>query len=338
MMHQRIAPRAAPRRAPARPAAGLSRLPPLTALRAFVATARRLSFTQAAAELHVTPAAVGQQIRQLEDHIGAPLFHRQRGALELTEAGRALAPGLTEAFQLALDTIARATRPTEEAPVRLSAPPSFVSRWLVPRLDALRAVAPELTVAVDASAALSDFAAGEADCVIRYGAGPYPGLAAERLFDEALAPVCSPAFAEAHGLHAGPAALAGAPLLHEDGAERDPDGPDWAGWLRAHGLSPRLAGEGIRLGQSSLVLDAAAAGMGVALGKLRLAEADLAAGRLVSPFGAPWPGAFSYHFLAPPEALARPGIARFRDWLLDEARRQDPARPWIDAAARTAAE
>ena len=337
MTPQRIAPLAAPGRAP-RPAGGLSRLPPLTALRAFVATARHLSFAQAAAELHVTRAAVGQQIRQLEDHIGAPLFRRRRGALELTEAGAALTPGLTEGFQLLLDAIARATRPAEEAPIRLSAPPSFVSRWLVPRLDALRAVAPELRVAVDASAALSDFAAGEADCVIRYGAGPYPGLAAERLFDEALAPVCSPAFARAHGLHAGPAALAGAPLLHEDGAERDPDGPDWARWLRAHGLSPRLAQDGIRLGQSSLVLDAAAAGMGIGLGKLRLAEADLAAGRLVSPFGAPWPGAFSYRFLAPPEALSRPGVARFRNWLLDEARSRTPAPPRTSAPERTAAE
>lgn len=327
-----------PAKAAPRPVVGLSRLPPLTALRAFVVTARRLSFTEAAAELHVTPAAIGQQIRQLEEHIGAPLFHRLRGGLELTEGGQALAPGLTEAFQLALDTIVRATRPAEEAPIRISVPPSFASRWLAPRLDALREVAPGLKVTVDASARLSDFAADEVDCVIRYGAGRYPGLACERLFEEAVLPVCSPAFAEAHGLYRGPGALAGVPLLHEEGPERDADCPDWRAWLRAHGLPSRLAEDGIGLGQSSLVLEAAAAGMGIGLGKLRLAEADLAAGRLVSPFGNPWPVAFSYHFVAPPEAMSRPGVARFRDWLHAEARRQDDLQAWAGPAARTAAE
>ena len=89
-----------PAKAAPRPVVGLSRLPPLTALRAFVVTARRLSFTEAAAELHVTPAAIGQQIRQLEEHIGAPLFNRQRGALELTSVGMELRPGLTEAFEV----------------------------------------------------------------------------------------------------------------------------------------------------------------------------------------------------------------------------------------------
>ena len=316
---------------------GLSRLPSLNALRAFVVTARRLSFGDAAAELCVTPAAIGQQIRQLEDHIGTPLFNRQRGELELTEAGHALAPGLSEGFQLVLDTIARATRPAEEAPIRISAPPSFVSRWLVPRIDALREVAPELRMTVDASARLSDFAADEVDYVIRYGAGHYPGLAVERLFEEAVAPLCSPAFAEAHGLHEGPAALAGAPMLHEDGPERDPGCPDWRAWLRAHGLSPLIASDGVRLGQSSHVIEAAAAGMGIGLGKLRLAEPDLAAGRLVIPFGAPWPTQSAYYFIAPPESMARPGVARFRDGLRAEARRAG-ALEWSDPVVRVAAE
>lgn len=313
-----------------RPPVSLSRLPPLTGLRAFVVTARHGSFAEAAAELNVTTAAVGQQIRALEAHVGAPLFHRRRGVLALTEAGRALAPGLTEGFQLLLDTVVRATRPAAEAPVRLSAPPSFVSRWLVPRLDALRAVAPEFRVTVDASDRLTDFAADAVDCVIRYGAGPYPGLVAERLFGEAVLPVCSPGFAAAHGLGRGAGGvadtLAEVPLLHEEGPEQDPGCPDWRRWLRLHGLSPRLASEGMRLGQSSLILEAAAAGMGLGLGKLRLAEADLASGRLVSPFGAPWPGDHAYHFLAPAEAMARPAVARLRDWLREQAR-QGPRLP-----------
>lgn len=321
-----------------REAVGLSRLPPLTALRAFVVTARHLSFTLAAAELHVTSAAIGQQIRLLEEHIGTPLFNRQRGALELTAAGEALAPGLTEGFQVVLEAVSRVTMAKEDAPIRVSVPPSFASRWLIPRLDALRKVAPELEVTVDASARLSDFAADEVDCVVRYGSGAYPGLVSERLFTEAVLPVCAPDFAQEHGLYDGPEAIAGAPVLHEDGPERDASCPDWRTWLRAQGLSGRLARDGIRLSQSSLVLEAAAAGKGIGLGKLRLAEADLAAGRLVSPFGAAWPVEFSYHFLAPAEKLQLPAVARFRDWLHAEAEAQDARAVWARVIDRTAAE
>lgn len=119
---------AAPTRLGGRPSVALSRLPPLTALRAFVVTARHLNFIRAAAELHVTPAAVGQQVRLLEDHIGVPLFHRQRGTLELTSAGQALTPGLTEAFELVVETISRATAARGDAPIRISVSPSFASR------------------------------------------------------------------------------------------------------------------------------------------------------------------------------------------------------------------
>lgn len=310
----------------------LSRLPPLTALRAFVVTARHLNFTRAAAELHVTPAAVGQQIRLLEDHVGIALFRRQRGDLEPTAAGLALAPGLTEAFHLVAETLSRVIRSEAEASIRVSVPPSFASRWLVPRLDSLRALAPEMQVVVDASARLTDFATDEVDCVIRYGAGVYPGLASERLFDEAVVPVCAPDFAVEHGLERGPEGLGEVPLLHEDGPERDPGCPDWGAWLRAHGLSPRLARDGIRLSQSSLVLEAAAAGKGIGLGKLRLAETDLAAGRLVCPFGVPWPVSFSYHFLAPVEKARLPGVVRFRDWLRSEVAAGAES-PWAPAAA-----
>lgn len=191
---------------------------------------------------------------------------------------------------------------------------------------------------VDATARLSDFAADEVDCVVRYGAGVYPGLVAERLLPEAVLPVCSPDFAAAHRLERGPAVLGSVPLLHEDGPERDASCPDWGGWLRSHGLSSRLARDGVRLSQSSLVLEAAVAGMGLGLGKLRLAEADLAAGRLVSLFGAPWPVGFSYHFLAPAEKLQRPAIARFRAWLQAEPRRHEEQLTWMPAGARTAAE
>lgn len=297
----------------------LARLPPLTSLRAFVAAARQLSFVRAAEELHVTSAAIGQQVRQLEDHLGQPLFLRHRGQLVLTEAGQALMPGLTDAFDRVLDAVARLSEDTETAPIRISVAPSFASKWLVPRLAALRKTLPELEVLVDASARLVDLANDDSDCVIRYGRGSYPGLAVDRLFGEAVVPVCSPAFAVQHGLRAGPAALANAPLLHEDGPERDPSCPDWSAWLRGTGKPLANAAPGFRFNQSSLIIDAAIEGQGVGLAKLRLAAADIEAGRLVVPFGEPRPVEFSYFFAATPHKANLPRIARFRQWLVAEA-------------------
>ena len=297
----------------------LARLPPLTSLRAFVATARHLSFTRAADELHVTSAAIGQQIRLLEDYIGQALFLRNRGQLELTDTGQTLMPGLTDAFDRVLDTMARLTVANDAAPIRVSVAPSFASKWLVPRLAALRRRAPDLEVLVDASVKLVDPARDETDCVIRYGLGAYPGLAVDKLFSEAVLPICSPQLAEERGLYRGPQALFGVPLLHEDGPERDTSCPDWPAWLRASGVDLRVGEPGMRFNQSSLVIDAAMAGQGVGLGKLRLIEADLAAGRLVSPFGTPQPVEFSYFFAATPHKVRLARVALFRDWLLAEA-------------------
>lgn len=298
----------------------LARLPPLTSLRAFVATARHLSFTRAAEELHVTSAAIGQQIRLLEDHLGKALFHRARGQLQLTEAGNALMPGLTDAFDAVLESVSRLVTGDHDAPIRVSVAPSFASKWLIPRLDALRRAAPDLEVLVDASAQLADLEGEETDCVIRYGTGAYPGLVVDRLFSEAVLPVCSPAFAQQYGLYQGAGVLQGVPLLHEEGPEHDSSCPTWAEWSRSEGITGALSGGGFRLSQSSLVLDAAIAGQGLGLAKLRLAEADLAAGRLVRPFGAPQRVEFSYYFATTAHKAKRSRVERFRNWLAAEAR------------------
>ena len=300
----------------------LARLPPLTALRAFVATAKHLSFTRAADELHVTSAAIGQQIRLLEDHLGQPLFHRDRGQLHLTDAGRELMPGLTEAFDGVVESLSRLSGSDEHAPIRISVAPSFASKWLIPRLDALRRAAPRLEVQVDATPRLVDLQGDDVDCVVRYGMGAYAGLVTDRLFGEAVLPVCSPDFAMRHGLYGRPEALADVPLLHEDGFERDPSCPDWKTWLRAAGLPSRLASGGVGFSLSSLVLDAAAAGQGIGLAKYRLAEPDFASGRLISPFGTPRAVEFSYFFATTPAKARYPRVELFRDWLLAEARAQ----------------
>ncbi|ARM16215.1 MULTISPECIES: LysR substrate-binding domain-containing protein [Rhizobium] len=298
----------------------LARLPPLTSLRAFVATARHLNFIRAAEELHVTSAAVGQQIRLLEDYLGQSLFHRARGQLHLTPAGLSLMPGLTDAFDAVLAAMAQFAASDHEQPIRVSVAPSFASRWLMPRLDALRRAAPGLQILVDASPQLTDLDTGDADCVIRYGSGAYSGLVVDHLFSEAVLPVCSPGFADLHSLWDGPQAIEGVPLLHEEGAEHDHSCPDWDAWLRAERLSYRLSQGGFRLTQSSLVLDAALAGQGLGLGKIRLAEAEIRSGRLVSPFGSPQSVSFSYFFATTTHKARLMRVDLFRNWLLTEAK------------------
>ncbi|URK86348.1 LysR substrate-binding domain-containing protein (plasmid) [Rhizobium sp. RCAM05350] len=313
----------------------LARLPPLTSLRTFVATARHLNFIRAADELHVTSAAVGQQIRLLEEYLGKPLFHRTRGQLQLTPAGQALMPGLTDAFDAVLSTMTQFAASDHDMPIRVSVAPSFASKWLIPRLDALRRAAPALQVLVEASTQLTDLDTGDADCVIRYSSGAYPGLVVDHLFSEAVLPVCSPEFADKHSLWARPHAIEGVPLLHEDGAEHDHSCPDWNAWLRTEGLAYRLPQDGFRLNQSSLVLDAALAGQGLGLGKMRLAEAELKSGRLVSPFGDPQPVRFSYFFASTSHKSRLMRVDLFRSWLQAEARALSAIEALPDRIARS---
>lgn len=291
---------------------------------------------RAAEELHVTAAAIGQQIRLLEDHLGQSLFLRDRGQLHLTDAGRALMPGLSDAFDAVVQSVARlAGDEDENVSIQVSVAPSFASKWLIPRLDALRRAAPNLEVLVEASVRLADLGNDEVDCVVRYGSGAYPELVVDRLFSEAVVPVCSPEFADRHGLRRGAEALLGVPLLHEEGPERDPSCPDWKTWLRAQGSRVRPPETGVRLSQSSLVLDAAVAGQGVGLGKLRLAEGDIAAGRLVVPFGTPQPVEFSYFFATTPLKAKLNRVTLFRDWLLAEARATQTAMIAVNAPAKS---
>lgn len=307
----------------------MARMPSLNALRVFVVTARHGSFGAAADELRISTAAIGQQVRLLEDHLGGPLFLRNRGRLELTAMAQDILPGLDEAFRLMLGTLSGMAN---FKALRISVAPSFAMKWLMPRLDALHAAMPGLDLAIETSAELASFTDGQTDCAIRYGSGHYAGVQTHHLMSEAVLPVCSPRFAEAHGLAArGPAALTqDVVLLHETGPEYDASCPDWERWLDAQGLtSGDRARGGFRLQQSSLVLEAAAAGKGIALGKLRLAGADLTSGRLVSPFGDPWPIGSAYCFVAPAHAMHDPAVAALFAWLRQEAS-GTPA--WADAA------
>jgi LysR family transcriptional regulator, glycine cleavage system transcriptional activator len=298
--------------------ATLSRLPPLNSLRTFAVAAKHLSFARAAAELHVTAAAVGQQVRQLEAYLGCALFERHARALRLTAPGLALLPGLSEGFERIVEALALLATNEADGPLTVSVTPSFAAKWLVPRLENFNAAHPGIDVRLSATMALVDFAAEDFDCSIRYGAGAYPGLVVEKLLAEAVFPVCSPSLLAGAEPLDRPAALRHHTLLHDESPDRDASCPDWRMWLGAAGVGDVNAAQGPRFNQSSLVLEAAIAGQGVALAKAQLAEADLKARRLVRPFGAARRVEFAYYFVSPPNRSALPKVEAFRRWLRSE--------------------
>jgi LysR family glycine cleavage system transcriptional activator len=299
----------------------LARLPPLNALRAFVAAARHLSFTRAADELAVTPAAVSQQVKLLEAQLGARLFERRSRALVLTAEGTALLPGLADGFDSIVDALARLGARTDEGPLTVSVAPSFAAKWLVPRLDRFGAAHPGIDVRIQASHDIVDFAADGVDVAIRYGPGGYEGLSVERILPEEMFPVSAPALLKGKHALSSPAALRHHTLLHDDSPDQDPSCPDWRMWLKAAGIDGIDSRRGLRFNQSALVLEAAISGRGVALAKAALAAADLRTKRLVRLFGMRQRLGFAYWFVVPPAKAAWPKVLAFRDWLRDEAQR-----------------
>jgi len=308
------------------------RLPPLNALRAFEAAARHLNFSRAADELSVTPGAVSQQIQNLEDYVGAALFKRTPKGLLLTDAAQTALPALREAFDRLAEAASLLTAAVDGRRLTLTAPPSFAAKWLVPRLGAFEQAHPQVDVWLSAAIELVDLAAGEVDVAIRYGAGRYPGLEVKRLFSETVIPVASPEHLAEHPLNT-PADLANHILLHDGSPDLDDSCPDWSMWLAARGLRGIDGMRGPRFNQSSLVIEAAVNGRGVALAKRTLAAADLEAGRLVAPLQIATAVDFAYYLLHPKAKGRLPQVKAFVSWIEAEALAHEQALLAIDNGA-----
>lgn len=297
----------------------MKRMPPLNSLRVFEAAARHLSFTKAADELHVTPGAVSQQIKALEDFIGAPVFRRQKRALLLTDEAQASLPILREGFDRLSEAGRILSSRVDSGKLTVSVAPSLAAKWLVPRLDHFHEKHPEVDVWVSADMEVVDFAADDVDLAIRYGSGGYDGLETEHLMSETIVPVCSPRLLIGdHPLKA-PHDLAHHTLLHDGSPDKDESCPTWPMWLKAAGVSEIDGERGPKFNQSSLVIEAAVAGKGVALAKSQLALADLEAARLVIPFDMTTPSDFSYYVVHPPSRAASQAVKAFKAWLHEEA-------------------
>lgn len=290
------------------------RLPPLTALRAFEAAARHMSFARAADELHVTPAALSFQIKSLEEHLGAPLFRRLNRAVDLTEAGRTLAPGATEGFQ----TLAAAWRATERTQdnqtLTITAGPAFTAKWLAPRLYAFAQAHPDFELRFSASLKLMDFGRDAIDVAIRFGKDTSEGLFSVPLAEEWVCPVMTPALATRYTT---PEALMEAPLIFDDSISFLDPKVDWGTWFRAMGIDFAPT-HGPRFSQADHAIDAALAGVGVVLGRRALVVKDLDDGRLVAPFPVAIQTGARFRFLCAKGTENRPQISAFRHWMLGE--------------------
>jgi len=308
------------------------RLPPLNALRAFEAAARHMNFSRAAEELSVTPGAVSQQIQNLEDYIGAGLFKRTPKGLLLTDAAQTALPALREAFDRLGEAASLLTAAVDGRRVTVSAAPSFAAKWLVPRLGRFETAHPEVDVWLSAGMELVDFANGEVDIAIRYGSGRYPGLEVMRLMSETVIPVASPALVAERPLLT-PEDLAHHTLLHDGSPDADESCPDWAMWLTARGIKGVDGNRGPRFNQSSLVIEAAMNGRGVALAKRALAQADIDAGRLVAPMQIATAVDFAYYLVHPKAKGRLSQVKAFSAWLTAEARSHEDAILTIDNGA-----
>ena len=308
------------------------RLPPLNALRAFEAAARHLNFSRAADELAVTPGAVSQQIQNLEDYIGAALFKRTPRGLLLTDAAQTALPALREAFDRLAEAASLLTAAVDGRRLTLTAPPSFAAKWLVPRLGRFEENHPQVDVWLSADMDLVDFTGGDIDLAVRYGGGAYPGLEAIRLIQETVIPVMSPALNAANPL-AEPGDLARHVLLHDGSPDADESCPDWQMWLAARGVKGVDGARGPRFNQSSLVIEAALAGRGVALAKRTLAQDDIDAGRLVAPMAITTNVGFAYYVVHPKAKARLPQVKAFVAWIQGEAAAHEAALAMIDNGA-----
>jgi LysR family glycine cleavage system transcriptional activator len=295
------------------------RLPSLSALRAFDAVARRLSFARAAEELHVTKAAVAQQVRFLEQEIGAPLVERSGRGMALTESGAAGAPGLAEGFS----ALARAARAMRETKGRrflvINASASFAATWLVGRIGRFKAHHPEIDVLLDANPMEDSLDSSTADALVRWGAGDFPGLATTLLFKEDVFPVCAPALIDGDNPLRSPENLGRHTLLHLEWNPSFPSWPTWSDWLKAAGAREVESRHGVWFNNMAMAIRAAAQGQGVALSSFAIAADELAAGRLVAPFSTSVQTPFGYYFLCRPEEAGKPRIKALREFLVEEA-------------------
>lgn len=297
----------------------------LNALRAFEASARHQSFSAAAEELNVTPAAIGQLVRGLEEWLGVALFHRNTGGkarLVTTEIALTALPDIRAGFDrlsIGLDKL-KTNSATGVLTVAIS--PAFAAKWLLPRIDKFQAKYPDTDVRLDTNLKPVDFISNGIDIGVRYGQGNWAGLKAEKLMDEEVFPVCSPSFYQEYQQQLqSPENLLHLPLIHDLSMDHSSDFTTWDTWLHFNQISNKHTERGMKINNSASVLQAAIDGRGVALARSVMAHDDLKTGRLMRLYPEmKCTSVLAYYIVYRDECHTLPKLAAFRDWLIEEAR------------------
>ncbi len=287
---------------------------PLSALRAFEAAARHLSFKAAAEELAVTPAAISFQIKSLEALVDVDLFVRKPRRVELTNAGKSLFASVESALDEIATAIDRLAARPQLKTVTLGANALLAERWLCPRLAKFWQAHPEVGMRVNHNSTTVDLRAQSVDMCILWGEGNWPDLEQEILLSASITPVCSPELMQYQGLLECPTQLAHAPLIHCGSFE------DWEQWLRAAGSKGVDTASGIVTDDPTEALQSAIDGRGIAMGHVLLVEEDIKAGRLIQPFDLTVAASQAFHLVYAKSALTRPELRMAFDWLIAESR------------------
>ncbi|MFT5814409.1 MAG: LysR family glycine cleavage system transcriptional activator [Psychroserpens sp.] len=287
-----------------------NRLPPLNALRAFEASARQLSFTRAAEELFVTQAAISHQIKALEDNLGIKLFMRKNRSLLLTEEGQSYYLDIKDVFNALHDATERLLARGDKGAITVSLQPSFAIHWLVPRLNTFSLLHPDIDVRIKAVDQPENSLTEDVDLAIYYGRGRWKDIHSEQLHTEYLIPVCSPLLLSGKKPLNNIEDLANHTLLHDTSRR------DWKRWFKHVDVRGGNVNHGPIFSHSSMVLQAAIHGQGVALAHSVLAKPDIDSGRLVCPFKDVLVSKNSYYIVCREQQLELGKIAAFREWVL----------------------
>lgn len=288
---------------------------PLASLRTFEAAARHLSFKFAADELCVSATTVSNQIRRLERDLGCQLFIRKTRAVVLTDAGRSLSRVLTRSLEDIRAEVATHVR-SQRGAVSLAVGPIFASRWMIPRLDRLRADLPGIQVELHNSPRITDATMMSCDIAVDWGTGAWSGLDVQPLLRIVYSPVVSPAMAKALGPASAPADVARFPIIHQQ------DRSEWMEWLRVAGCADIVLNDKATIVDTNVVMQAAVDGVGMALGIFPFCQSDVDAGRLLKPFDIDLRPTRSFHLLTRPGARNRREIDAVAQWMIREAGRE----------------
>jgi len=293
-------------------------MPSLSLFQTFETVARRRSFTLAADELCLTQSAVSRQIRALEDQLGLPLFRRLHRAIELTPEGQRLYASVTLGLQEIGNCVGELRAATATPQITVAASVAFSYFWLMPRLEQFSARHPEIDLRVLATDQRVDLGQESVDVAILYGTGPWPDVRSRRLFGEQVYPVCSPGYLRAHPELGTASDLLDQTLLHLEGGGNIWGGVDWRVWLQAQGVTGQPLRRGIRMNSYPMIIQAAEAGRGVALGWSYITDAMVAAGRLTRPLGNVLETPEGYYVSALERVADQPVIVDFFKWIADE--------------------